>query len=97
MGAEMYEKITDLLPLLPILIGVLLMWIWRIRTKSKEKLRPTHKMKEIKGHDIFLSYARPDRSSAEAISDALGSIGWKVWWDRSIPPGKSFDQILRRS
>jgi hypothetical protein len=90
-GAEMQETILNFLPLI---IMFLLFWYFLIRPQNKKRKLAAQKIKEIKGHDIFLSYASPDRSSAKAISDALGSIGWKVWWDRSIPAGKSFDQII---
>jgi hypothetical protein len=43
---------------------------------------------------IFLSYATADRSTAEELAMALSSRGWSIWWDRSIPPGKSFDQVI---
>ncbi len=48
---------------------------------------------EAPGH-IFLSYASADRSMAKAIADALSEHGWPIWWDRTIPPGKTFDQII---
>jgi hypothetical protein len=45
-------------------------------------------------HDIFLSYAGEDRSRAGQLADALGKLGWKVWWDRTILPGKTFDKVI---
>jgi hypothetical protein len=44
--------------------------------------------------DIFLSYASSDRETAHKFADALEALGWSVWWDREIPPGKSFDQVI---
>lgn len=44
--------------------------------------------------DVFLSYAASDRPRVAVLAAALGDIGWDVWWDRSIPPGKSFDEII---
>jgi len=44
--------------------------------------------------DIFISYASQDRPSAERLSIALAAEGWTVWWDRSIPPGKSFARMI---
>jgi hypothetical protein len=45
------------------------------------------------GH-IFLSYASSDRPKAQTVANALSELGWTVWWDRTIPPGKSFDQVI---
>jgi hypothetical protein len=47
--------------------------------------------------DIFLSYASEDKSIAEALSKALEEQGWSVWWDRTIPPGKTFDQVIEEA
>jgi len=44
--------------------------------------------------DIFISYAREDRPRAEAIAQALEAHGWTVWWDRKIPAGRKFSQVI---
>ena len=44
--------------------------------------------------DIFISYASVDRPIAQALAAALSKEGWSVWWDRTIPPGKSFDEVI---
>lgn len=44
--------------------------------------------------DIFLSYAAPDRPTAQTLADVLSAEGWSVWWDRTIPPGQTFDQVI---
>ena len=44
--------------------------------------------------DIFISYASSDRETAHKFADALEGLGWSVWWDREIPPGKTFDQVI---
>jgi len=46
--------------------------------------------------DIFLSYASADRSRAEPIAKALEGEGWSVWWDRTIPPGMTFVQVIEK-
>ncbi len=45
-------------------------------------------------NDIFISYANTDRPSAQLFADALKACGWSVWWDREIPLGTSFDQVI---
>jgi TIR domain len=47
--------------------------------------------------DIFVSYASADRERARLIADALARQGWSVWWDRTIPPGKEFDQVIEEA
>jgi hypothetical protein len=44
--------------------------------------------------DIFISYARADKDKAELLATAFSHKGWSVWWDREIPPGKSFDETI---
>jgi len=44
--------------------------------------------------DIFISYARPDRPVAEALAHALEARGLSVWWDRDIPLGKKFGEVI---
>jgi hypothetical protein len=47
--------------------------------------------------DVFVSYASADRDRAKAVADALAAQGWSVWWDRTIPPGKQFDQVIEEA
>jgi hypothetical protein len=44
--------------------------------------------------NVFLSYAREDGARAALIAHALTGQGWKVWWDRTIPPGRTFDDVI---
>jgi len=44
--------------------------------------------------DIFLSYKSEDRAKAQIIAEALESKGYSVWWDRVIPPGRIFDEVI---
>jgi hypothetical protein len=44
--------------------------------------------------DIFLSYSTDDHERAREVALALEARGWSVWWDRKIPPGKTFDEVI---
>ncbi len=44
--------------------------------------------------DIFISYARADRSRAGALVKALEAQGWSVWWDWVTPTGKQFRRVI---
>src|SRR6266700_2372509 len=47
--------------------------------------------------DIFISYASEDGPMAQVLAEALEAHGWSVWWDREIPLGKSFDEVIERA
>lgn len=44
--------------------------------------------------NIFLSYARADRSIAENLVRKLEDNGFRVWWDFQIPSGRSFASVI---
>lgn len=44
--------------------------------------------------DIFISYSREDRDKVEELAGLFENCGWTVWWDRNIPAGKRFAQII---
>jgi hypothetical protein len=46
--------------------------------------------------DIFISYAREDRTVAESLAAAFARHGWTVWWDRKIQIGRSFSETIER-
>jgi formylglycine-generating enzyme required for sulfatase activity len=46
------------------------------------------------GHDIFISYSREDRARVGVLADALQRQGWRVWWDRKLLPGDTFDRVI---
>ncbi len=46
--------------------------------------------------DIFISYAEEDRGNAEQLAKALEGQSWSVWWDRNIPAGEDFDDVIER-
>lgn len=43
---------------------------------------------------VFLSYAREDEQRAELLAKHLESSGLDVWWDREIPPGQTWDDVI---
>lgn len=45
--------------------------------------------------DVFVSYASADRERARALSEVLAARGWTVWWDRTIPAGRVFDEVIQ--
>jgi hypothetical protein len=47
--------------------------------------------------DIFISYSSEDRARARPLATALESLGWSVWWDRKIPAGKTFAEVIEEA
>ena len=47
--------------------------------------------------DIFISYAREDRSRVKPLAQLLQAEGWSVWWDPEIPVGLSFDDVIDKA
>jgi hypothetical protein len=57
-------------------------------------------MRASRGHavsDVFLSYASADRDRAQDLAEILGQRGYSVWWDRTIPPGRVFDEVIQEA
>jgi len=44
--------------------------------------------------DIFISYAREDRDRAERLARIFEQQNWGVWWDKVIPPGKKYADVI---
>jgi adenylate cyclase len=44
--------------------------------------------------DIFVSYARTDKSRVAPIVAAIEAQGWSVWWDPEIAAGQQFDDQI---
>ncbi len=47
--------------------------------------------------DVFISYASADRDRANAVAAELQARGLSVWWDRAIPPGRQFDEVIEEA
>jgi hypothetical protein len=46
------------------------------------------------GPEVFLSYAHEDVAAAQSISERIGQERWSVFWDRQIPVGLTWDDIV---
>jgi hypothetical protein len=44
--------------------------------------------------DIFVSYASEERDRVLPLVNALEKTGWSVFWDRTIPAGKTWRQVI---
>src|SRR5262245_22306021 len=44
--------------------------------------------------DIFISYASEERDRVLPLVSALEKTGWSVFWDRTIPAGKTWRQVI---
>ncbi|HEX7374849.1 MAG TPA: toll/interleukin-1 receptor domain-containing protein, partial [Steroidobacteraceae bacterium] len=44
--------------------------------------------------DVFVSYARKDKSVVAPLVAGLEAQGWSVWWDPAIAPGQEFDRQI---
>jgi formylglycine-generating enzyme required for sulfatase activity len=47
--------------------------------------------------EIFISYSSEDRQRVIPLVKALEAHGWSVWWDRIIPPGKTFAKVIEEA
>jgi len=47
--------------------------------------------------DLFVSYASADREKARLLAETLIARGYSVWWDRTIPPGRIFDEVIQEA
>lgn len=46
---------------------------------------------------VFLSYAREDAGRALKLAHLLEAAGWAVWWDRAIPAGSSYADVIEKA
>jgi len=44
--------------------------------------------------DIFISYAREDRSRVQPLAKSLEEQEWSVFWDPTIPAGKTWREVI---
>lgn len=43
--------------------------------------------------EVFLSYSRVDRPTAQIIAEALEAEGFSVWWDKILRAGQTYDEV----
>jgi hypothetical protein len=46
--------------------------------------------------DVFLSYSHKDSEFVRDLVKPLEAEGFSVWWDHTIPPGKTWDDVIAR-
>jgi len=46
---------------------------------------------------VFISYAREDATKARGVAEALSSSGLSVFWDRTIPTGRTFETVIEEA
>ncbi len=46
--------------------------------------------------DVFISYAHEDHIFVSKLAKALEAEGLSVWWDHTIPPGKTWNTFIAR-
>ena len=44
--------------------------------------------------DVFLSYARPDATTANHIANALRQQGFSVWYDEQLPAHRAYSEVI---
>ena len=49
------------------------------------------------GPEVFISYAHQDATMAENLAARLGKERWSVFWDREIPVGMTWDDIVEKA
>ena len=47
--------------------------------------------------DIFLSYKKEDADRVRVLVEAFEREGFSVWWDRDIPPGSTWAQVIEKA
>lgn len=46
--------------------------------------------------EVFISYAHEDQAFVRRLVAGLEGAGLSVWWDHTIPPGKTWDDVIAR-
>lgn len=57
---------------------------------------PQRRVSQTTSSLVFISYSRENREVAERVAHALGELGIDVWWDRDLPGGSAFAEVLEQ-
>lgn len=44
--------------------------------------------------DLFISYARTNRATAQRLAEAVTALGYVVWWDEELPAHLSYGEVI---
>jgi hypothetical protein len=44
--------------------------------------------------DVFISYSRSNRDVVRRLADAIGRLGYVVWWDEELPAHLSYGEVI---
>ena len=65
--------------------------------ESKAPDVPSHPSPDTSSNQVMISYAREDSAFAERLCERLSQEGWRVFWDRRIPIGQTWEKVLERT
>ncbi len=65
----------------------------RVESETRRRAQEEHVKRR---SDIFISYAREDQQRAEMLAQILEGHGWSIFWDRTIPIGKTWRETIGR-
>jgi TIR domain-containing protein len=47
--------------------------------------------------DIFISHKSSDQERIRTLVKALEQKAWSVWWDRTIAPQRTFNEVIEEA
>lgn len=47
--------------------------------------------------DVFVSYNRQDRETAQLVAEGLKQDGFDVWWDAALRAGETYDEVTEKN
>lgn len=47
--------------------------------------------------DVFMSYNRQDKETAQLVARCLSAEGFDVWWDADLRAGEAYDEVTERN